>query len=100
MTSVQRAVLRFPAERVARPARGGATWLEIRTWRLRRWLGRTLNSFRAPGAIRDVEVQDALTGQRLKVLVGELFVCVNVNGRDYYFDRITGRFDGTGASPG
>ena len=100
MTAVQRAVLHFPVERVVRPARGGATWLEIRAWRLRQWLGRMLNSFRAPGAIRDVEVQDALTGQRLAVSVGELFVCVNVNGRDYYFDRFTGRFDGTGASAG
>jgi hypothetical protein len=47
-----------------------------------------------------MELDDRLAGQRISATVGELFVCVSVNGRDYYFDRITGRFDGTGYSPG
>jgi hypothetical protein len=47
-----------------------------------------------------MEFEDKLAGQRISTSVGELFVCVSVNGRDYYFDRITGRFDGTGWSPG
>ena len=97
---VQRAVLRFPSERAVRAARGGATWLEIQTGRARQWLGRALNKVRAPGAIREMEFKDKLTGQHLVVSVGELFVCISANGRDYYFDRITGRFDGTGSEPG
>lgn len=99
MTNVQRAVLRFPAERVARSARVGATRLEVLRGRFRQWLGRGLNRLGAPGAIRQMELKDQLTGQHLTVSVGELFVCMSVNGRDYYFDRLTGRFDGTGSEP-
>jgi hypothetical protein len=54
---------------------------------------------RAPGAIRDAEIKDALTGQAVSVVVGVLYVRISVDGRDYYFDRVTGRFDGTGACP-
>jgi hypothetical protein len=100
MTTVKRAVVRFPSERVVSSARGGATWLEIWTGRLREWLGRSLNLLGAPGAIREMEFSDQLAGQHIAVSVGELFVCMSVNGRDYYFDRLTGRFDGTGSEPG
>jgi len=99
MTDAQRAVLRFPTERVARPARGGATWFDILAWRLRQTLGRVFNKVGAPGAIRKMKIDDKLAGQSIEVSVGELFVCLTVNDRDYYFDRLSGRFDGTGASP-
>jgi hypothetical protein len=99
MTKSQRAVLRFPSERVVRSARGDATRLEIWTGRVRQWLGRSLNRLSAPGAIREMEFRDQLAGQHIAVSVGELFVCMSVNGRDYYFDRLTGRFDGTGSEP-
>ncbi len=100
MMNVQRAVLRFPTERIARTARGGATWLEIWAGRARQCLGRVLNRIGMPGAIRPMEFKDKLAGQHLAVSIGELFVCISVSGRDYYFDRITGRFDGTGSEPG
>jgi hypothetical protein len=93
-------VIRFPAERRQCPGRGGATGLQIAKGRLKQWSGRILNRASMPGAIQPVEFEDRLAGQRFSVSVGELFVCVTVNDRDYYFDRITGRFDGTGARPG
>jgi hypothetical protein len=92
-------VVRFPAERIVRSGRGGATRLDIWFGRIRQWVGSILNSLGVPGAIRAMEFRDKLTGQSLAVSVGELFVCISVNGRDYYFDRITGSFDGTGAGP-
>jgi len=63
---------------------------------MRQRLGMALNSAAVPGAIAPVEIYDKLTDQCLSVTVGELFVCLSVDGRDYYFDRITGRFGGTG----
>jgi hypothetical protein len=96
----ERAVIRFPVERSQRPARGNATAAEIAKGRFKQWLAKILNRARMPGAIRPMDFEDRLAGQHLTVMVGELFVCITVNGRDYYFDRITGRFDGTGASTG
>jgi len=46
-----------------------------------------------------MEATDKITGQKVAVSIGDLFVRLSVDGRDYYFDRITGRFDGTGSSP-
>src|SRR5262245_27646752 len=100
MSGVKRAVVRFPTERLPRSARDGATQVEIWVGRAQQSLGRILNWIGAPGAIRSVEVDDELANQHVAVSVGELFVCVRVNGRDYYFDRLSGRFDGTGVSPG
>lgn len=64
----------------------------------RAWLAcaRLLNALGVPGALRSAEIEDTATGQRLAITVGPLFTRVSVNGRDFYFDRITGRYDGTG----
>jgi hypothetical protein len=99
MRPVGPSVVRFPTERVQRPAQRNASLLEIAAGRLRRWLGRILNHLGIPGAIQPMEFDDVLAGQRISASVGELFVCISVNGRDYYFDRTTGRFDGTGWTP-
>jgi hypothetical protein len=93
-------IIRFPTERVKRrtpvPAKPPS---EAHRRRLHDWLCH--KQFRAHllGAIQDIELDDGLTGQRLSVWVGEYFVRVCVDGQDYYFDRITGHFDGIGASP-
>ena len=92
-------VVRFPSERVPRAAAVGATRLQIWRGRARKCVGRILNRAGAPGAIRDVSLKDCLTGQEVSVTVGASYVRFTVNDRDYYFDRITGRFDGSGASP-
>ncbi|MGH6735018.1 MAG: hypothetical protein ACRECX_02910 [Methyloceanibacter sp.] len=44
------------------------------------------------------EIHDQTTGQHIAISVGTLSVCLTVNGRDFYFDRFTGRFTGTGSS--
>jgi hypothetical protein len=63
-----------------------------------RLLGRLCHRMRMPGAIRSVVVDDEVTGQHLEVRVGSAFTVVSVDGRDYYFRRCSGRFDGTGLS--
>jgi hypothetical protein len=99
MESGRSPVVRFPVERMQRSARTTATACEVAASRLRQWLGRTLSRYGVPGAIQPMEFEDSLAGQHISVSVGEFFVCLSVNGRDYYFDRITGCFDGTGWRP-
>ena len=45
-----------------------------------------------------MEVKDSLTGQEVAVSVEVLFVRLTVDGRDYYFDRLTGKYNGTGSA--
>jgi hypothetical protein len=91
-------VVDFPSERVSRPARDGATVIDIARSRMRAGVGRLLNKLRVPAAIQPIEIIDEITKQHVAVVVDDLFVRVSVNGRDYYFDRVTGRFDGTGSA--
>ena len=92
-------IVRFPTERVPRTAVGGATHFQIWRGRFRDWIGRVLNRAGAPGAIRDMELSDALTKQQIAVSVGSTYVRLTVNERDYYFDRLTGRLTGSGGAP-
>jgi len=64
--------------------------------RLKEWLCRLLNRANVPGAIQETTLDDPLTGQSLRVHVGVFFTRISVNGRDYYFHRLSGQFDGTG----
>jgi hypothetical protein len=96
----RRSVVRFPVEKTFHAARGGATAGQVFAGRLSGWIGRTLNRAGIPGAIQPIEIQDSLAGHHVLVSVGESFVCLSVNGRDYFFNRLTGRFDGTGLRPG
>ena len=64
--------------------------------RLRQVLGEILNRSRLPGAIAPIQLADLVTGSRIEVSVSAVFTRLSIDGRDYYFDRITGAFDGTG----
>jgi hypothetical protein len=92
-----RSIVRFPTERTGHPARYRATVFDIAKARLREWVGRLANWLRIPGAIQPTEIHDKATGQNITVAVGALFVRLTVNQRDFYFDRVSGRFDGTGS---
>lgn len=65
----------------------------LRDW-VRLWAGRALRGL--PGFVREIELEDEATGQHLSVRVSPFFTRISMNGRDFYFDRFTGRFDGTG----
>ena len=85
-------VLKLPTRDWGRPATGGASFLEVYRGRAVELLGRLLNKLGVPGAVRNVHFKDALTGQEIDVQVSALYTRISVNGRDYYFHRITGRF--------
>lgn len=81
---------------VGHPATQGATQVDVWIGRMRGCAGRLASRLRVPGAIRNVVIKDEVTGQQITVNVGTLFIVVSIAGRDYYFHRFTGRFDGTG----
>src|ERR1700691_5689183 len=97
MVPAPKQMLRFPTERAAHAGRGGAGIGDILTLRVRQWIGRAANWLRLPSPIQPTEIYDKATGRKITVTAGALFMRLTVNGRDFYFDRITGRFDGTGS---
>ena len=88
-------ILQFP-----RPAESGATRIQI--WRsdLRALVGKVLNRVGIAGAVRDCEIDDDVSGNKLQIHSSPRFTRISINGRDFYFDRLTGRFDGTGSGCG
>jgi hypothetical protein len=82
---------------VPRPSSMGAGRWSIYRLRAREWLGRALNRLHVPGAVAPGVVTDPQTGRRITIRVGPLFVVFSVDGRDYYFRRFSGTFDGVGA---
>lgn len=78
------------------PAVIGATWMDILKGRLRRLFGELLKSLRIPGPIQNCHIVDPVTNQTIEIRVGVLFSRISINGRDYYFHRLTGKYDGAG----
>ena len=89
-------VMHFPKSKIGRPASIGASWMDVTVSRAKELLGRLLNRLRIPGPVRNNTIEDALTGQRIEIHVGVFFTRISVNGRDYFFHRVSGKFDGTG----
>ena len=79
-----------------RPGTSGANiWQRYRSL-LKIFFCRRLNNLKIPGFVRSMEYKDELTGQYIRIEVQVLFTRISINGRDYYFRRLSGRFDGTG----
>jgi len=89
-------VVTFQKLGILRPAQNGASIIDIAIGRARELLGRILNRLRIPGAVKDIYINDALTGQEIKIHVGVLITRLSVNGRDYFFHRLSGKLVGTG----
>ena len=76
----------------------GATRWTIWKSRLRVKLGWIINKIGVPGAIDNFSFNDPLNGLMVVVRVTPSFTYITIDGRDYAFDRITGKFAGTGMS--
>jgi len=83
-----------------RPLLSGATAWQIYRGRAKEKLAQLLDWLKIPARIRSVKIDDSLTGDSIEIKPSGLFTKLTVNGRDYYFDRFTGRFDGTGQGCG
>lgn len=45
--------------------------------------------------IKPFEYEDLLTGHKVSVQVNPYYSILSVDGREYYFEKETGKFDGT-----
>lgn len=88
----------IPLPRPGAPARYGATAWQIAAGRLREMVGNLANRLRVPAFVRPIVIEDELTRQTIVIEPGHLVTRISVNGRDYYFGRFSGRFDGVGMS--
>ena len=46
--------------------------------------------------IQDIEIKDEATGQHIVVKTEKRFTKLSVDGRDYFFDRKSGKYTGSG----
>ncbi len=58
---------------------------------------RLLQLFRAPGFIRPFIHESVQTGEVVSLRTSPRYTILSIPGREFYFDRVTGKLDGTGA---
>lgn len=62
---------------------------------VRNFIGWGLERFRAPARLKPFEFVDPITNETVYVYTDRLYSVLCVGQRRFYFDRITGAFDGT-----
>jgi hypothetical protein len=62
---------------------------------IRGFIGWSLEWFRAPARLKPFEFVDPITNETVYVYTDRLYSVLCVGQRRFYFDRITGAFDGT-----
>lgn len=62
---------------------------------IRNMAGWSLEKFRAPARLKPFEFVDPETNETVYVYTDRLYSVLCVGQRRFYFDRITGAFDGT-----
>jgi hypothetical protein len=73
---------------------GQAARITIRS-RLRHAWGAALEVFNAPAKIREFEYVDPSTNETVYLTTGARFSVLHVGDKRFFFERTTGRFDGT-----
>jgi len=63
--------------------------------RARNLVGWALETFRIPARLRPFEFVDPATNETVYVYTDRLYSVLCVGQRRFYFDRVTGAFDGT-----
>lgn len=76
---------------------GASRWQRL-GGRVRLYAGAFLNHWGCPAHFQAVTIHDEVSGQTIAIETGRLFSKLTVNGRDFYFRRLTGRYDGSGSS--
>lgn len=89
---MENVTLQFP-----RSTKQGASFWQSFRLRIAEKIGWLLNWAGLPGAIRDCEISDSTEGHHIRIKTSLLYTKLTINGRDFYFDRISGRYDGSGS---
>jgi hypothetical protein len=65
---------------------------------VRNAIGWTLQKLRFPAVIREFEYVDPVTDQTTYLTTTKNYSILTAGDRQFYFDRVTGKFDGTGSA--
>lgn len=60
-------------------------------------MARCFQLLKAPGLIKEFEYVDPVTDQTTYLTTTSNYSILSIGDRQFYFDRITGKFDGTGS---
>jgi hypothetical protein len=66
----------------------------VREWIRHAW-GTALEFFHAPAKIKEFEYVDSLTNETVYLATGARYSVLHVGDKRFFFERTTGRFDGT-----
>jgi len=66
----------------------------MRSW-MRHAVGAALELFHAPAKIKEFEYVDPSTNETVYLSTGARYSVLHVGDKRYFFERTTGRFDGT-----
>jgi hypothetical protein len=64
----------------------------------REGFGRVLEMMHAPAKIKEFEYVDPITNETVYLSTGARYSVLRIGDRHFFFNRLTGRFDGTGTS--
>jgi hypothetical protein len=67
----------------------------LQGWCMER-IGRVLEALHTPAKIKEFECVDPITNEIVYLSTGARYSVLHVGDKRYFFDRLTGRFDGTG----
>lgn len=67
--------------------------------KLMQWLGALMNALGLPGLVCATDYRSARFGTHVRVVRGQLFTVVSIDGKEAYFRRLTGTIDGVGFTP-
>ena len=70
------------------------SWLTIKTVALSA-VGRTMNLFHSPARLKEFEYVDPISDEAVYLSTGSRYSVLHVGNLKLFFDRATGRFDGT-----
>jgi len=69
-------------------------WIRIRS-KVRYVAGLLLEKSHSPARIKEFEYIDPITNEIVYLSTGARYSVLHVGGKQFYFERVTGRFDGT-----
>ena len=58
-------------------------------------IGRTMNTFHSPAMLKEFEYVDQISDQTVYLSTGARYSVLHIGSLKLFFDRATGRFDGT-----
>jgi hypothetical protein len=79
---------------VSSTSRSGPIWRRMRS-AIRHYFGSALELIHSPAKIKEFEYVDPITNETVYLSTGAQYSVLHVGDKRFFFERATGRFDGT-----